>query len=163
MCVCVCRWFWWLGGKVEGWRWKMASLRVSPHARMDCGRMLRGFCSWERRGGTLSASFGGSRTSQSGCLKWADQSWRYVGFCTQWREWTHRATVPWVGFLSDCGCCCCWNKCLVRCHSTLVCASSLAEVNFPNTRTVRGSQKIVCYWFCCIAEKCGLCGTKHFF
>lgn len=39
----------------------------------------------------IACSFGSIRTSQCGCLKWADQSWLRIGFCySQQREWTRR-------------------------------------------------------------------------
>lgn len=121
----------------EGWRWNMASLCVSPYARMGSRQMLRGFCSSGGGGPSwLRVSFMRSRTSQCGCLKWIDQSWGGIGYsCSQ------QSGVDWVkthshgslgGFpiwLNDRGIHCCSCRCcslkrskrLVQCQGGLVC------------------------------------------
>lgn len=110
-CVCVWARWWWL--KDGGERWPLSPcipLRLDG-LQMDAEKVLL-WRSWEASG-TEHYGFWSSRTSQRGCLKWADQSWRCIVFSVEGVDWekTHRVPVPWVGFLSDWGfhCSGCWT------------------------------------------------------
>lgn len=88
-------------GGGERWRWETASADGCRE-----GFCLFFFLPLHGGGGTEHCICGSSRTSQCGCLKWADQSWRCIRFCcTQLTDSTHthtqrRGFPGWVGFLS---------------------------------------------------------------
>lgn len=100
--VCVrYRWGW--------WRWNTSSLPIFSYAPIGRREMLRGFClyerGWEGEGGRGTLRSLWERQKQSVRLFeviWSKPELHRLLLHRAGRKKTHRATVPWVGYL--CGC-----------------------------------------------------------